>query len=373
MKSQSLLNFLAPVLTLIFVGQWTMAGTKDSGGGVGFLCKENGVERVYLADTYHSMHKNPSLQKIEVDEKMVFLSAARLFEQIRSEKFTEVPLVKSKALQLGWFLIYQNVELKYQPVPHLDLLGDDNIPASAVPKNCVKVQLAVQNLLTGIVEVNQALLAKMSAIENTFLKLHETVIALRNRPGEDTSPVRNYIAAVLDTPDFSFADFLKTLQNPDWLPKKKYSESELAVIADLPGHYIGKDPVARDCTVDIEEKNGALKFKIQVETYKPLEMGPIGIGELAAKLAADIEFKKENSPDATDYMFLIYPSQEGVPSFFGTYPFNSDLSIGWHRISAKTGWYLSSVAGEKSASVGPFIPPGSRERADCFIRPKVTF
>lgn len=192
-------------------------GGNGTGGGVGLVCSENGVSHIYLADTY-KLGQTVQFKALQLtDEHSAFVAAGYYFNKLRSTKLFTLPEVSDSqdaSLMIADYLEGRNNQLNYVNKPRLQLLNDDNL--KAIPDNCSKIQLAIQHLSTGEVELNEPAVQQLSPTDQILLKLHETLISLRNESGADTSPIRAELNLISGNPDFSFAELLRGLEAVPW-------------------------------------------------------------------------------------------------------------------------------------------------------------
>ena len=176
------------------------AGGMSDGGGKGLLCSEaEGKTRVYLADTFDLVHgSNVALIK-PIDPKAVVEAAAELIDQMLPAKSYDHPFIHGRKVTFGWMVRYKAAGLSSEYAGQLEDLPDDHINLENYPENCrTKVQLARQDLKSGKIRVDHVKVGEMTWLERGFLDLHETLIALRNEPGADTTPIRADVNAVAE-------------------------------------------------------------------------------------------------------------------------------------------------------------------------------
>ncbi len=188
-------------------------GTNSGGGGVGFYCNVNGQMKAYLADTIQAM-RTGQLARMKAYGAADFDQAIEVINQRYPQKVFQHPYVRGQKVTLGFMLSHSNNGLKKiytdKPIPPTN---DDHIPASAVPQNCKKIQLARQDFATKIVMYRSV---RLSPQENFYLDLHEAFISLRNRPGINTTEIRQKVAGlseILSNPNNFALDVLKELGN----------------------------------------------------------------------------------------------------------------------------------------------------------------
>jgi hypothetical protein len=160
-------------------------GGSAGGGGVVFAC----ADHVYLADTYSAIRAvGPFL---EVDGPKIEARLPLAITKLYPNATFQNPTGHGANVDLKTALDAIEKKLVFTPSHGpIPLLGDDHIPASAVPNGCVKMQVARQDIATGVVLVDESLRARMSSLEIKLLNLHEALIHLRNQPGVDTTSIR---------------------------------------------------------------------------------------------------------------------------------------------------------------------------------------
>jgi hypothetical protein len=335
-----------------------IAGTKDGGGAVGFLCHEGLKDKVYLADTYNLFKLNKFNGKEAVDAGLIFLAAGEKVAAIHP-----VPRIQGGNFLSGWALIFESQSLQWEKQRHLPLLGDDHI--LTIPQNCKKVQLAIQDVVNGIVRWDDQLVSEMTPSEIGFFQLHETFVALRGRPGLDTTPIRTDVAAVLNSPDFNFAQFIEGVMDPNTLlPVQKDIGSYFPILDQLPGEYSGQDQLKRDCHATVRKNGEILEFTTKVkfadQTEFKMESSPIAIIGLAQKLAYDMDFKKRQVDYSPERMGVGYSNHSGLPSIFGTYPNTNSIHVNWYKGE------LSSISVESEVSNGGFRDINQSREVTCY-------
>jgi hypothetical protein len=186
-------------------------GSEGVGGGVGIICDENGVEKVYLADTF-DLVRNGSLKGIEsVDNESLFRAALDVLDERSPEKIYTNPFQPGQKVNLAWMVEHTRANLQFKYVDSIPSLSDDNIDQRSLPANCRKEQIAVQDVGRGVVREKFKVSGRMSSTERGLFEVHETLVALRNAPGADTTPIRQKIAEILGDPQHSFQNMLKNL------------------------------------------------------------------------------------------------------------------------------------------------------------------
>jgi hypothetical protein len=198
-------------------------GGNSGGGGVGFLCGDDiATQKVYLADTYRTLNPQNREQTYIQYPAAVIDAAVEAVERIKPEKVYRHPTLPNQNVSLGFLLGYKYYSLKFvEEITPIGSLSDDNIPTAQIPAGCRKVQLAIQDVPNGVVHLQGEHHRRLSEIEKGFLALHETLIAIRNQPGQDTTPIRvevERIASALNDPRVSFASLVRNILNPGELP-----------------------------------------------------------------------------------------------------------------------------------------------------------
>lgn len=212
-------TFLA---AMFFGAQLTNAmiiGGSSDGGGKGIVCVENGRKNVYLADTFELVRKGTFAKIRPADPAAVLAAATELIEMIRPEKLYPHPFKKKEKVSLAWLLEFKanGLSYSYSAESTFRELNDDNINSADLPFGCKKVQLAIQNIAKGSVILNYPFTSKLSWMERGFLELHETMVALRNLPGADTTPIRREIetiAQLLSDSKFELHEKILAILNP---------------------------------------------------------------------------------------------------------------------------------------------------------------
>jgi hypothetical protein len=175
------------------------------GGGVGIVC--DGDSRVYLADTFVQARagKLDSIQQADPTE--IIAAAVRYFEQARPAKDFPHPYLAGQQVSLGWLIAHAHLALAFELRESVETLHDDHLDVTA--PGCHKIQVAVQEFNSNRVALADPLVTHMSHGERGLLELHETLLSLRRKPGADTTPVRNFVAAILDDPRFEFTQIVQ--------------------------------------------------------------------------------------------------------------------------------------------------------------------
>lgn len=166
-------------------------GTTDGGGGDLIVCKGN---RLYVADYFQEARALPDrvLQRhFARDERYLESLIIRYLENAMP---SEAKLLKSVNLT---FRI-----LDGQKLPELN---DDGIQLTLkdAQDGCYKVQLAIQNLKTGEVDVAGFYYNQLTIFQKAILRIHERYIALLKQPGKTTNQIRKRTIALLSSADFN--------------------------------------------------------------------------------------------------------------------------------------------------------------------------
>mgnify|MGYP001572617735 FL=1 len=213
---------LTLILSLVLSASFAKGGNEGGGGGKGFICPDQNAqsgEKIYLADTY-KLEKSGFFNRIKGHGAMSFKYAAEVINELYPEKLYRHPYLQDQKIAFGTLLSHIRNTIIFQRRGHQKLADypDDFISMSAVPKGCKKIQIAFQNLKTGIVYLTDGM-DKLSTDNWFYLELHETLLALRDRPGYNTTEIRSQVAvmakALSDPRSFS-EDVLSQLAVP-WL------------------------------------------------------------------------------------------------------------------------------------------------------------
>ena len=194
MKITNLIKKVTLGLALVVsVPAFATDGTNSGGGGVGFYCNENGTMKAYLADTYAAL-KSGRLNRMKPYGAVDFDQAIEVINQRFPQKVFQHPYVTGQKVTLGFMLAHSYNGLKRIYTENaIPATNDDHIPASAIPANCTKIQLARQYFANKIVMYRNI---GLSPQENFYLDLHEAFIALRNRAGANTTEIRQQVEAL---------------------------------------------------------------------------------------------------------------------------------------------------------------------------------
>lgn len=195
-------------------------GNEGGGGGIGFLCNENGKQKIYLADTYE-LHKQGLFNQFTGQTLIHFDTAVEIIDRRYPERRFNHPYIPGQKVTLGYMLAWQHNRLYFERYSnHVKVSGDDNISPDQIPPGCEKFQLAHQNLQTGVVAVQRLGYEPwprdvyLTRADWFYLHLHEALIALRNRPGADTTEIRQMVrelAELLSDPKNFSLDVLREL------------------------------------------------------------------------------------------------------------------------------------------------------------------
>lgn len=200
------LTAISPVLQAI--------GNSSGGGGVGFLCKTPEGQQVYLADTY-------SLHVAGLFDRYVgvldFAKAVEIIDQKLPEKIYPHPFIRGQLVTFGFMISHTYNGLHFEEHGlEPKSADDDNITPDQIPAGCKKIPLAWQNLKTGMVNIRNAE-PYLKNVDWFYLQLHESLIALRNRPGLDTTPIRSHVqklASILSNPANFALEVLQEMARP---------------------------------------------------------------------------------------------------------------------------------------------------------------
>jgi hypothetical protein len=213
---------LLPVLSLLLLTplavQARVGGSSD-GGGKGIECTEKGEKHVYLADTF-PLRDSPLYRNLRVDDPSAVVNAmAEVMDRLKPEKVYPNPDGPRSTVALAWLLVHQRNSLIFELAEgKLPDLPDDNIDPASLPTNCHKVQVAIQDLDSGVVRQDLDLLREMSWLDQGLLELHETLLSLRHQPGADTTPIRRDVEklfAAISDPRLSVEALIRQMLDPD--------------------------------------------------------------------------------------------------------------------------------------------------------------
>ncbi len=171
------LNSLLALLTLMACSQVrTIAGEGNgsSGGGDVLICGKT----VYLADTF-GIRRSAYMEYYGTLTEKEIVTAFE--EKLKIANFAET---------------YK--KLTYVPVKDVAELDDDNL--TFFGKKCIKKQLAIQYIEQGKVEYSEKLHSRLSRLEKTLFKVHETLISLKKSTlanTNDTTPIRDEVKGAL--------------------------------------------------------------------------------------------------------------------------------------------------------------------------------
>lgn len=195
---------------------WSKGGISGGGGGNVITCPgPGGSEDVFLADVFGDLQSFDPQQRLVQRRQLPRLTSQGYLESLWRgwrQANPDMPIHK---------LYGKELELNWVPVRSLPLLGDDYIPAQSIPPGCQKRQLAIQRLADKTVFFDIFLYLKLSPLERFLFRMHEALIATRNRAGRDTTPIRKRIQRALQ-----FAK-LDTQSIPALVSKEKWSQLSL--------------------------------------------------------------------------------------------------------------------------------------------------
>lgn len=180
--------FFTPGLSLAGTGG---GGTTDGGGGDLIICSGN---RMYVADYFQEERALPDdvlRRHIGGDERRLEMIILKHLTYAAPE---EAKLLKSVNLTFR--------VLDGQKLPELE---DDGILLSAKARRagCYKVQLAIQDLKTGRVDVAGYYYNQLTIFQKAILRIHERYINLLKQPGKTTHEIRKRTMALLSSGDFN--------------------------------------------------------------------------------------------------------------------------------------------------------------------------
>lgn len=205
MKMPFILSILAA--TILTNSSLGLAGGRDGGGGVVFVCTEPSGEAVYLADLYKLL-KSGGMSFSQEQSQML---SENEFLEVIAESIGKVDSETATTLK-------KNLrELKFTPVSFVPLLGDDDI--QKIPTGCTKAQLAIQYFATNVVEYNESYFAELPPVQRALFKLHEAYVKIYR---SNSSTVRGHVAR--EAASASFEDLLR----PSRVVKRGHRSSALA-------------------------------------------------------------------------------------------------------------------------------------------------
>jgi hypothetical protein len=174
-------------------------GGANGGGGIGFLCNEEGKAKLYLADTYQ-LTKSGALNRLQNHGAIEMSDAVKVLDQKIPQKVYPHPFVRGQKVTFGFMLAHTMNGLSFEDHQLKNRTNDDNI--RQIPRGCKKVQVAYQDLKRNIVQLRDQA-PFLNQADWFYLKMHEALISLRNRPGMDTTAIRSQvknIALILSNP-----------------------------------------------------------------------------------------------------------------------------------------------------------------------------
>ena len=166
-------------------------GTTDGGGGDLIICRGN---QMYVADYFQEDRALPdNVLKRHIGRDEAYLEAI-ILRHLEYAAPSEAKLLKSVNLT---FRI-----LDGETLPELE---DDGIQLSQedVRNGCHKVQLAIQNLKTGEVNVAGFYYNQLTIFQKAILRIHERYINLLKQPGKTTDQIRKRTMALLSSGEFN--------------------------------------------------------------------------------------------------------------------------------------------------------------------------
>ena len=176
-----------------------LEGGSSDGGAKGIACEMDGQEKVFLADTF-ALKENKVFKNLKIHEPTALVQmVAEFIDRKHPEKIFSHPLFPKQNVSAAWIFVHTFAQLSVEYGKDLPDLPDDHIDPTNLPKNCRKVQIAVQNLTSGIIQEDLGLVGKMGLLDRNFLQIHETFMSLRNRPGIDSTPIRKEVEALAKT------------------------------------------------------------------------------------------------------------------------------------------------------------------------------
>lgn len=245
-------------------------GPIGSGGGKGIVCSRSIYDStVYLADTFKYFYNEDSDRESpkesladlpDLTPEEILLAAASYFEQIAPQKIYAHPFLPNTKVSLGWMVVHTFANLHIRIIQKdLPLIHDDHINLASLPPECrKKIQIAVQNFAQNSIEVNSAYFGELTPAEIGFLWLHETLLAIRGRPG-DTSAIRKTVGEVLKKKNF---DIYQNVLNIFVQKKSENSQSssgsdkdkaaDLPVLLGIPSSFYCKIMNEKNKQLDLE-------------------------------------------------------------------------------------------------------------------------
>ncbi|MGE4133079.1 MAG: hypothetical protein AB7F86_15665 [Bdellovibrionales bacterium] len=192
-----LLMLWSPLLT--FHAEAKIGGHGGSGGD-GYLCKKDANDLEYppyhlrLIDTYGDTTLDAIVQNNvgQLMNPFGMRTIARFLNRKMPHAVYPHPFKDNVKIPFGTMILLRHLQIYFY---HWDLdenlpdISDDGIRWWQVPRGCKKVQLAIQDLKTSTVRMS-FYTQNLPVIDDLFLRLHETLISIRNQPGLNTTPVR---------------------------------------------------------------------------------------------------------------------------------------------------------------------------------------
>jgi hypothetical protein len=199
-------------------------GGVGHGGGVAYVCNENGKDNAYLVDTY-ALTKAGAFDQLKpnsiIESNSVIEAIVLMLEITKPAKNIENPMFPGQYVSLGWMVEHTSasIDMQYSEKP-LPLQPDAHI--DNVPTNCRLAQLAIQDVGVNRLKLDLNIYSKLSRLDQGFFKLHEAYISMRNQAGADTTPIRaetQTVAQVIADPNFSeSAVIAKLIGGPKFIP-----------------------------------------------------------------------------------------------------------------------------------------------------------
>ena len=190
-------------ITILSLSTLAIAEGHDTGGGDAIICTERKAgkdfKQPYFADTFALRNSAAAtfLNQMSAESGQKFLIA--LLEELKPEKTYPHPHLKGEKVSHAWMVNYLMRSAMYRwHIEDADEavfeLEDDNIILEQYPENCrEKKQLAIQNIDQRIIRYNHRTLYKMKSFDRLAFRYHEALIALRDQPGADTTPLRESV------------------------------------------------------------------------------------------------------------------------------------------------------------------------------------
>lgn len=196
-------------------------GGHGGSGGDGYLCAKPKDDMAWppydlrLVDTYG----DTSLDEIVHDNELALIdpfgmrTLARFLNRKMPAAVYPHPFKAGVKIPFGTLILLRNLQIYFyqSDLEQLPDIKDDNIRWWQIPRGCKKVQLAIQDIKTSTVRMSEQAFLALPLIDDLFLRLHETLISLRNQPGLDTTPVRRDVERLAEMIRTHRADFVRGL------------------------------------------------------------------------------------------------------------------------------------------------------------------